>query len=204
MANPKRKEATFIEIARRQQILDVALTMFAEKGFYQTSLADIANELGISKGVISYHFDGKSDLGLEAIRHIIRKLSKNVQERVAQKQAGREKLLEFVYACIDYIDQNRGDYLTYMDTMGCFGTLDEKRQTIAWANRNTREVIVGLIEMGQADGSVGKINVRNTADVIQSIMDGLMEATAAEPDVIDLKGCKAIVKNLIFTMLDPQ
>jgi AcrR family transcriptional regulator len=203
VAKAARKEATFIETARRQQILDVALTMFAAKGFHQTSLAEIASELDISKGVISYHFDGKSDLGQEVIRHVIRKLSKSVQLRVDAKATGREKLLEFVNACIDYIDTHRSDYLTYMDTMGCFGTMEEKREMIAWVNRNTREVIMGLVKQGQADGSIGGINARNTADVLQGIVDGLMEATAAEPDVIDLKGCKRIVEEMIDGLVAP-
>jgi AcrR family transcriptional regulator len=204
VANSARKEATFIEIARRQQILDVALEMFADKGFHQTSLAEISSVLEISKGVISYHFNGKSDLGQEVIRHIIRKLSKAVQKRVAAKGTGKEKLLEFVSACIDYIDDNRSDYLTYMDTMGCFGTMEEKREMIAWANRNTRAVIVSLIKEGQADGSIGPVNARNSADVLQSIVDGLMEATAAEPDVIHLKGCKRIVKKMIVCLIAPK
>jgi len=204
MVEAERKEATFIEIARRQQILDVALKMFAEKGFHQTSLAEIARKLKISKGVISYHFDGKSDLGQEVIRHIIRKVSKAAQDRVAAKSTGKDKLLEFVLACIDYIDENRSDYLTYMDTMGCFGTMKEKREMIAWVNRNTRRVIVGLIEEGQADGSIGRINKRNSADVLQSIMDGLMEATAAEPDVVDLKACKHIVEDIVIGMIAVQ
>lgn len=199
-----RKEATFIEIARRQQILEVALTMFADKGFHQTSLAEIASELKISKGVISYHFNGKSDLGQEVIRHIIRKLSKTIQERVDRQNTGRDKLLEFVSACIDYMDTHRTDYLTYMDTMGCFGSMQEKRDMFAWANRNTREVLVGLIKEGQADGSIGKIHAQNSADVLQSIMDGLMEATAAEPDVINLKACKRIIEQMITGLIDPD
>ena len=56
------RERTFIENARRQQIVAAAIDTIAEVGFAQASLARIAERIGISKGVISYHFAGKDDL----------------------------------------------------------------------------------------------------------------------------------------------
>ncbi len=203
MAKARQKAATFIELARRQQIIDVALELFERNGFHETSLAEIAEEIGISKGVISYHFNGKSDLGQEVIRHIVRKLSMSVAERVEARETGREKLLEFVNACLDNIDRNRSSYLIYIDTLGCFGTMGEKRDMIAWANSNTRKIIVGLLKDGQKDGSIGKVDNKNVADVIQSIVDGLMSAIAAEPDVVNLKGCKRVVLKLIEDLIAP-
>lgn len=203
MEKTLKKEATFIELARRQQILDAALKLFAEKGFHQTSLAEIAGELGISKGVISYHFDGKADLGQEVIQYIVRMLSKYVQQRVSRKETGREKLLEFVDACIDYIGENRSSYLTYIDTMGCFGTVDEKREMMAWVNRNTREIIIGIIKSGRRDGSIGRVNAKNAADVLQGILDGMMEVIAAEPEVVNVNGCKRIIEQMITGLIRP-
>ena len=55
-------EATsFIEEARRRQIIDTAIRTIATRGYSRTSLAEIAREAGISKGVISYHFEGKGE-----------------------------------------------------------------------------------------------------------------------------------------------
>ncbi|NLB53646.1 MAG: helix-turn-helix transcriptional regulator, partial [Syntrophomonadaceae bacterium] len=36
--------------------------LMAEKGIIKTSLADIAREVGISKGTLFYHFASKDDL----------------------------------------------------------------------------------------------------------------------------------------------
>jgi hypothetical protein len=58
-----RSKRTFIEEARRRQILDAALQLFAQRGYNETSLSDIAAAVDVSKGVISYHFQGKGDLG---------------------------------------------------------------------------------------------------------------------------------------------
>src|SRR5262249_4898140 len=53
---------SFIEEARRRQIVAATIETLAEVGFNKTSLAEIARRAGISKGVISYHFAGKRDL----------------------------------------------------------------------------------------------------------------------------------------------
>jgi AcrR family transcriptional regulator len=46
----------------RQRILDVALDLFAEKGFDKTSLRELAERLGFSKAALYYHFASKDDI----------------------------------------------------------------------------------------------------------------------------------------------
>ncbi|MCX4705500.1 TetR/AcrR family transcriptional regulator [Streptomyces sp. NBC_01373] len=55
--------AAYLE-ARRQEILEAALTLFAEKGFAHTSMADIAAASGISIGAVYRYFPSKGDLVL--------------------------------------------------------------------------------------------------------------------------------------------
>ena len=55
-------ERTFIETARRAQIVAAAIDTIAEEGYPGASFARIAERLGISRGLISYHFAGKDDL----------------------------------------------------------------------------------------------------------------------------------------------
>lgn len=56
------RESTFIEDARRAQIVEGAITVIAEHGYRNASLARIAQHVGISRGLISYHFSGKAEL----------------------------------------------------------------------------------------------------------------------------------------------
>src|SRR6202453_4771003 len=48
-------ERTFIETARRAQIVAAAIDTIAELGYAQASFARIADRVGISRGLISYH-----------------------------------------------------------------------------------------------------------------------------------------------------
>ena len=46
----------------RQRILDVALDLFTEQGYDGTSLREIAEQLGVTKAAIYYHFESKEDI----------------------------------------------------------------------------------------------------------------------------------------------
>jgi TetR/AcrR family transcriptional regulator, repressor for uid operon len=52
--------------ARRQQILDAALTCFDRAGFHRTSMQDIVGESGLSTGAVYRYFDSKEDI-IEAL-----------------------------------------------------------------------------------------------------------------------------------------
>ena len=54
--------------ARRDELIEIAAAMFAEKGYANTSIQDIAEKLGMLKGSIYYYIDAKEDLLFEVIR----------------------------------------------------------------------------------------------------------------------------------------
>jgi AcrR family transcriptional regulator len=49
----------------RERILDVALELFTEQGYEQTSLREIAERLGVTKAALYFHFERKEDMLLE-------------------------------------------------------------------------------------------------------------------------------------------
>ena len=48
--------------ARREQILDIAVQVFAHQGFHGTSMNDVAVAAGVTKPVLYQHFASKRDL----------------------------------------------------------------------------------------------------------------------------------------------
>jgi len=59
MSEKKRAEIAF---QRRKQILNASLKLFDEKGFKDTTMQDIADVAGISKGLIYRYFQSKEDV----------------------------------------------------------------------------------------------------------------------------------------------
>lgn len=48
--------------ARRQQLLDVALALFAERGFEGTTIKDLCEAAGVAQGLVYHYFRSKEDL----------------------------------------------------------------------------------------------------------------------------------------------
>ena len=59
---------------RRQQLLDVARALFAEKGFEAASIEEIAHRAGVSKPVVYEHFGGKEGLYAVVVDREMRQL----------------------------------------------------------------------------------------------------------------------------------
>lgn len=72
--------------ARRNQILDAAMSCVERKGFHRTSMADIITESGLSAGAIYLQFDGKADIALGVGHRILT----NRIEEVADVMASGE------------------------------------------------------------------------------------------------------------------
>lgn len=63
----------------REKIIEQALKMFSERGYYHTRMTDIASEMGVSKGAIYEYFESKEQLFIEAIRHHGERRAQTVQ-----------------------------------------------------------------------------------------------------------------------------
>ena len=55
-------------LAKREEILDVALELFAQKGYDRVSVREIAREAGLSQAGLLHHFSTKEELFLEVLR----------------------------------------------------------------------------------------------------------------------------------------
>ena len=63
----------------RQRIQDVALDLFAERGYEKTSLREIAEQLDVTKAALYYHFKTKEDI----VRSLFQDLSRPLDELIA-------------------------------------------------------------------------------------------------------------------------
>jgi AcrR family transcriptional regulator len=66
-------------VATRQRILDTALRLFAAKGYEQTTMRDIAKEVGCSLGLAYRYFASKEDLVLEMYGWLVLQLDEQVR-----------------------------------------------------------------------------------------------------------------------------
>ena len=101
------KDRTFIETARRAQIMAAAIAAIAELGYSQASLARIAERAGTSKGVILYHFSGKDDLIRELVVELSAKGRAFMAPRLEAQPTGAGMLRAYIESTMDFVRENR-------------------------------------------------------------------------------------------------
>ena len=92
-------------LTTRERILEVTLGLFNEKGYAATSLADIAREVGIAKGNLTYHFANKRDL--------VDELMRRARAQASDRRKGGSRDLAFVDAYVETIWFGLSDWWNY-------------------------------------------------------------------------------------------
>jgi AcrR family transcriptional regulator len=92
---------------RRRQLVEVALRVFAERGFHDASMNDIADAAGVTKPVLYQHFNSKRELFSELLTDVGAELQETITKAVAAAQTPHEMVELGFGAYFRYVDQHR-------------------------------------------------------------------------------------------------
>ena len=92
------------------QILNVAETLFAEKGFDGTSIRDISKEAKINVAMVSYYFGSKEKLLESLVLYKTSGLKERLVNLIDEKLEPIEKINKLIALYINRLDCNRGIY----------------------------------------------------------------------------------------------
>jgi AcrR family transcriptional regulator len=106
---------TFIETARRAQIVAAAIDAIAELGYAGASFARIAGRLGISRGLISYHFAGKDDLMKQVVRDVVEKGMAYMRPRILAGSTGDGMLRAYIESNLAFMRENRQGLIAVLE-----------------------------------------------------------------------------------------
>lgn len=76
-------------------IIERTAPIFNEKGFYGTSITDIINATGLSKGSIYGNFDNKDDVAVAAFDYNFANITNYIALRIREKTSAIDKLLVY-------------------------------------------------------------------------------------------------------------
>jgi AcrR family transcriptional regulator len=124
----------------RRRLLDVALDLFAERGYDGTSLQMIADRVGVTKAAVYYHFRTKADI-LEALNGCAIETMGEVLDAVSQIRSRRERTERLAVGIVDVLLQNRN----LMTILAGDPVLHSRMKTVKSAQGDLRERVVDLI-----------------------------------------------------------
>jgi AcrR family transcriptional regulator len=196
----KQDKPTFIEEARRKQIIDAAVATIAEIGYVNASLAEIARVADISKGVISYHFESKDDLIDHTIDTILRDLSIFVRQQVPRPPAAVQAQLEaYIDASLRYMQENRVSFVALVDLWASFTTVERRREYSQSMYDPCRSFLTTILEQGQVRPALAATR----ASLIQALIDGVMLQWVLDPEAVDLAACRHEALRIAELMVQP-
>ena len=71
---------------KKEQILDVSLALFMEKGYDNTSISDILSKLDIARGTLYYHFESKEAIMDMIIERSAKQIVEDAEKIVLQEE----------------------------------------------------------------------------------------------------------------------
>ncbi|MCW8931410.1 MAG: TetR/AcrR family transcriptional regulator [Gammaproteobacteria bacterium] len=81
----------------RQTIIDISIKLFAQSGYANVSVRDIAKEVGIKPASLYYHFDNKQTLYLASIKESFSLKASVIAEVLNRQEPAELKLKHYVY-----------------------------------------------------------------------------------------------------------
>jgi AcrR family transcriptional regulator len=186
---------------RRAQIVDAACRIINRKGIQSASLAEIEQEAGISRGVLTYHFASKESIILAVFDATIARIKEGVDARLAGARSGWERLesvLEFVLTRKPPNDEF--DYLNYT-FLAQMSHREDFRARLAAEYAEIRGRIAEDIAGEARRGGVKPGDLKALAAIIHGALSGLVMQINADPGGIDREAAFRVLKSMILGYL---
>ncbi|HEU4322344.1 MAG TPA: TetR/AcrR family transcriptional regulator [Roseiflexaceae bacterium] len=175
------KALSFIEAARRAQIIACAIDTIAEQGYAQASLAQIGQRAGISKGVITYHFASKDELLGAAAGEILRAFAAFVVPRMEAEQTVSGELRAFLEANAAFLQAHRASLLALLEIMRHARSGGGEQHLVQTTAETDITQLAALLEQGQREGELRSFDPVVMAVSIMALRNSMIERFAADP-----------------------
>ena len=133
-----------------QKIIQAATKVFAQKGFYNSKVADVAKEANVADGTIYLYFKNKDDLLISIFEDSMDTFSGEVQKVVDGVSDPVEKLRRFIRLHLELVRENQDTSLVLQIELRQSSKF--MKEYAATKFRDYLALIATILEEGQAKG----------------------------------------------------
>ncbi|GAA4219917.1 TetR family transcriptional regulator [Streptosporangium album] len=173
---------SFIETARRAQIVASAIEVIAEQGFANASLARIAQHAGISKGVISYHFAGKDELMEEVVTQVYAEAVQHVLARIEGLESATELLRTQIIASAEHMRDHPAQVKALGEIFYNLRLPDGRPRYGIDTSEELLQSLENIYRFGQESGEFRPFDVRVMAVSHSAAVDSMFAYWTAYPE----------------------
>jgi AcrR family transcriptional regulator len=185
-----RSDPTFVELARRRQILDGAIDLIAEQGFVNASIARIAKRVGVAKSAVLYYFAAKDDLVAAIVEQVFGDAARTMIPAVLAEDSPTGKLKVYIRSNCAFLDSHRTQSVALFEIMTSYRTtgglrLDQAVVRGVEAQPPPPEMALldpqHFVEEGVRTGEFPPVNALFVKNAIRAALDGAVSELARDP-----------------------
>ncbi len=137
-----------------RRILEAAITVFAEQGYFQSTIAQIAKEAGVADGTIYLYFKNKDDILVQFYQYKTRQIFERFRDAVSQPATAVEKLRCLIHVHLQEFQKDRNMAIVYQAETHQNRRLGNEQ--IKEMSKMYRDIISEVVELGQEEGTIRK------------------------------------------------
>ena len=187
---------------RRDQILEAATIVFSERGIHQTRMADVAEESGVSKGLLYWYFTSKEEIIIAIAQRLFGRELNEVSALAEKDGSARQLLNEFIDIMV--IDIARIKPLLPL-LYEFFAMVIRQKTAKKIASNMAHQMFADLekiIRRGIEQGEFREVDPLDTVVAIGAMIEGTYLLWAYDQDLIDIErhtrsGIQLIIDGLV-------
>jgi AcrR family transcriptional regulator len=150
--------------SKRDAVLDAAARQLNARGVSQTSLSEIATDLGVSRAALYYYVEDREDLVFQCYRRACEAMARDLDAAARAPGCGLDRLAAFVERALD-AERPEPAALAEVAALG-----SPQRETIEALHHGNLAQLIDLIEAGMADGSIRRCDPLIVAQALVGVV----------------------------------
>ena len=172
-ADPEKKGRKASKETRQQQLIEATIDSLAKRGYSETTMADVADGAGLSRGIVNFHFESKEKLLVATLQYMADEYS--AHWRAALQKAGDDparQLGVLVAADFDRSICNRRKLAAWCAFWGEAKSRPTYQALCGARDEAYQNVFIDLCRQLQADGGYD-LEPHATALALSAMLEGL-------------------------------
>jgi AcrR family transcriptional regulator len=178
--------------SRRTQMLVAAAELIAERGFAQTRIADVAERVGASPGLVVYYFATKDKLLTEALRHSESSFYRAAEDLLHRQGTLADRLDTLVE--LSFGSKSKAEFIGWWGLWFDLWTQAFRHPQVAADRREIddqwRNLIERVVHSAIADGEIAEVDTEEFAVMWAAFLDGLSVQVALDDPHVDVERAK--------------
>jgi TetR/AcrR family fatty acid metabolism transcriptional regulator len=195
MVHAKRQKRSLVA-DKRKEILNSAIEVFAQKGYNNANIVEVAAKAGVASGTVYLYFKNKDDLLLQAMKTMMDSNLEEIKAKADLEEKSIDKLFMFFYHHIEVFAQK--------PSMARF-LIVELRQSEEFYKlhpsynpyHDYQDYVQELVRNSIKEGTTKPFKPETISYLILGVMDTVLTEWLINPDKIDLESVTNELREII-------